>query len=125
MANKIKQFRYYNDTNNLGKNSPSVITIDGADVDVSYAHYVSGAVFGECFPGLQFGIQSLPGTKFYLNNSYLPIVIGYTGIYELDVDDLAEITSLRFDNESLNKIKNNPETYLIIDIIYEKGDNEE
>ena len=114
MAKQFAQFRFY--TENDERNYPSVINIDNLAI---------GNIFADYMPISQIGIQSIPGTKFYLNNSYLPIIIGYTGIYELDVDDLAEITSLRFDNESLNKIKNNPETYLIIDIIYEKGDNEE
>lgn len=122
MANKIKQFRYYNDTNNLGKNSPSVITIDGADVDVSYAHYVSGAVFGECFPVLQFGIQSLPGTKFYLNNGNDPIIIGSTGIYELDLEGQTEITQIQMDGGSMKAINDNDSAYLIIDIIYDNGE---
>lgn len=122
MANKIKQFRYYNDTNNLGKNSPSVITIDGADVDVSYAHYVSGAVFGECFPVLQFGIQSLPGTKFYLNNGNDPIIIGSTGIYELDLEGQTEITQIQMDGGSMKTINDNDSAYLIIDIIYDNGE---
>ena len=122
MANKIKQFRYYNDTNNLGKNSPSVITIDGADVDVSYAHYVSGAVFGECFPVLQFGIQSLPGTKFYLNNGNDPIIIGSTGIYELDLEGQTEITQIQMDGGSMKTINDNDSAYLISDIIYDNGE---
>ena len=122
MANKIKQFRYYNDTNNLGKNSPSVITIDGADVDVSYAHYVSGAVFGECFPVLQFGIQSLPRTKFYLNNGNDPIIIGSTGIYELDLEGQTEITQIQMDGGSMKTINDNDSAYLIIDIIYDNGE---
>ena len=122
MANKIKQFRYYNDTNNLGKNSPSVITIDGADVDVSYAHYVSGAVFGECFPVLQFGIQSLPGTKFYLNNGNDPIIVGSTGIYELDLEGQTEITQIQMDGGSMKTINDNDSAYLIIDIIYDNGE---
>ena len=122
MANKIKQFRYYNDTNNLGKNSPSVITIDGADTNVSYAHYVSGAVFGECFPVLQFGIQSLPGTKFYLNNGNDPIIIGSTGIYELDLEGQTEITQIQMDGGSMKTINDNDSAYLIIDIIYDNGE---
>ena len=121
MANKIKQFRYYNDTNNLGKNSPSVVTIDGADTNVSYAHYVSGAVFGECFPVLQFGIQSLPGTKFYLNNGNDPIIIGSTGIYELDLEGQTEITQIQMDGGSMKTINDNDSAYLIIDIIYDNG----
>ena len=121
MANKIKQFRYYDDTNNLGKSSPSVITIDGADTNVSYAHYVSGVVFGECFPVLQFGIQSLPGTKFYLNNGNDPIIIGSTGIYELDLEGQTEITQIQMDGGSMKTINDNDSAYLIIDIIYDNG----
>ena len=121
MANKIKQFRYYNDTNNLGKNSPSVVTIDGADTNVSYTHYVSGVVFGECFPILQFGIQSLPGTKFYLNNGNDPIIIGSTGIYELDLEGQTEITQIQMDGGSMKTINDNDSAYLIIDIIYDNG----
>jgi hypothetical protein len=52
-------------------------------------------------PISQLSIQALPGTKFYLNNSYDPIVIGYTGIYEITINNLAEITSLKFDYESI------------------------
>jgi hypothetical protein len=62
----------------------------------------------------------LPGTKFYLNNSHTPIIIGYTGIYELSMNDLAEITSLKIDYESLQRINTNTETVLLIDIIYDK-----
>jgi hypothetical protein len=36
-------------------------------------------------PIVQLGIQSVPGTKFYLNGSNNPIIIGNTGIYELDL----------------------------------------
>ena len=123
MDNKLKHSRYYIDTNNLGTISPSVNTIDGADVDVSYAHYVSGAVFGECFPVLQFGIQSLPGTKFYLNNSVDPVEVGITGIYELDLSTGATITALRFDKTSLETIINNTTAFLIVDTVYETEEN--
>jgi hypothetical protein len=64
----------------------------------------------------------LPGTKFYLNNGLNPIVIGYTGIYELNVNNLAEITSLRFDHASLSKLNSASDTYLFVDIIYDKED---
>jgi hypothetical protein len=35
----------------------------------------------------QLGIQGRPGTSFYLNGSTLPIVLGETGIYEIDLQN--------------------------------------
>ena len=88
-------------------------------------HLISGSAFttANCIPIIQLGIQSLPGTKFYLNNSYNPVIIGNTGIYELDLNGLAEVTSLQFDQKTLQAIHNNSNAYLIIDIIYEDGEN--
>ena len=73
-------------------------------------------------PAVQIGIQTIPGVKFNLNNSYSPITIGLTGIYELNVDNFTEITSIQFEKESLDMIDNEEETYLFIDIIYEGED---
>ena len=58
MANAIKQFRFYGDEN-VGKNQPQNATLDS---------YHTGSVFAAYFPILQLGIQTLPGTIFYLNN---------------------------------------------------------
>jgi hypothetical protein len=60
----------------------------------------------------------LPGTKFYLNNGLTPIIIGPTGIYELDLEGISQITDLRFDSNSLTAVENNDSAYLIIDIVY-------
>ena len=73
-------------------------------------------------PACHIGIQALPGTKFYLNGSYLPTVIGYTGIYELELDNTSQITSIRFDDESIDRIAKNGETFLIVDLIYEEDE---
>jgi len=69
---------------------------------------------------VQIGIQTLPGTKIYLNAHTIPVIIGATGIYELSVDGLSQITSVQFDNASLQIIENNPNAYVIIDYIYEE-----
>jgi predicted nucleic acid-binding Zn-ribbon protein len=62
----------------------------------------------------------LPGVKFYLNNSVEPIVVGSTGIYELNVENLTEITALTFDTISINMINDTPSlSYIIVDILYE------
>jgi hypothetical protein len=82
----------------------------------------NGAIFSDYMPAVQIGIQTIPGVKFNLNNSYSPITIGLTGIYELNVDNFTEITSIQFEKESLDMIDNEEETYLFIDIIYEGED---
>jgi hypothetical protein len=74
-------------------------------------------------PISQLGIQSLPGTKFYLNNSNDPIIIGHTGIYELNLEGMAEITALAFDSKSIEAINGNYNSFLIVDIIYEREES--
>ena len=81
----------------------------------------SGSIFQPYTPILSLGIQSLPGTKVYINGADFPIVIGYSGIYELKVEQASPIRSIYFDAESLSHINFNPNGYLIIDIIYDNG----
>ena len=106
MAKQIMQFRYYAEGNN--KNQPKNIT---------KSKLSSGSIFSNYYPITQLGIQALPGTKFYLNNSTTPIIIGSTGIYELDLEGLSEINNLAFDASSIEAINKNNNAYLIIDII--------
>lgn len=108
MAKKIKQFRYYQEGDS--RNEPQyTMTSDSLEKGTFFADYV---------PISFLGIQALPGTKFYLNDSWDPIVIGYTGIFELSLNDLTEITSLRFDHNSLIDINQHKDTVLLIDIVY-------
>ena len=106
MANKIMQFRYYGEK--VSNNQPS---------NISASNLASGHIFSGYLPITQLGIQTLPGTKFYLNNSIYPVVIGSTGIYELDLKDVTQITEIHFDKRSLNLINENNNAYLIVDII--------
>ena len=124
MAKRIKQYRYYNDNKDgATKNQPSqVVGEDGVTQPTTYKHYVSGLVFGSNFPVLQLGIQALPGTKFYLNNAVDPIIIGLTGIWEIDLDGQTEITAIQIDNQSIQNIRDNNNAYLIIDVIYDDGE---
>lgn len=117
MANKIKQFRYYADDSS--NNQPEEMS---PDVPVTYANYVSGDVFGKHFPVIQLGIQSLPGTKFYLNNALEPIIIGVTGIYELELNEQTQITKIQFNSDSMKLLKDNQNAYLIVDIVYDDGE---
>lgn len=109
MAKKVKQIRYYSDDNTSNYGGPT------------YRNLISGSVFTPYIPMVQLGIQTLPGVKFYLNGSTNPVIVGSTGIYELDVQNLTDINSLQFDAGSVALIKNNDSAYLIVDIIYDKG----
>lgn len=112
MAKKVAQFRYYGIDSN--KNFPKGIT---------KAKLQSGSIFNNCYPITQLGIQALPGTEFYLNgNNKTPIIIGSTGIYELSLEGVSEITHLAFDRYSLSTIETTPTAYLIVDIIYDTED---
>lgn len=109
MSKQIQQIRFYE--NGDKKNQPS---------SVSAANLISGSIFKSYTPIVQLGIQSLPGTKFYLNDSLEPIIIGYTGIYELNVENITEISILKFDYKSISAISNSDNASLIVDIIYDK-----
>lgn len=111
MANVVKQFRYYSDDESSTKNYPTGVT---------GSQFISGSVFDGYNPILQLGVQSLPGTMFYLNDAIDPIIIGRTGIYELDLNEQTQISNMRFDYNSIQAIANNVNSYLIVDIIYNK-----
>ena len=92
MANKIRQYRFYNNKNGANKNYPSTISINNVTTDVTYDYYTNGTVFENNFPILQLGIQAPPGTKFKINNGDGDwIIIGTTGIFELDLEGKTEI----------------------------------
>lgn len=109
MAKQVMQFRYYGENNN--KNYPTGIIMNDLK---------SGKLFDGYCPIIQLGIQSMPGLKFYLNDSNTSVIVGSTGIYELDLENYAEINKLSIDGNSLNLIDQNSSAYLIIDIITEK-----
>lgn len=109
---RIAQFRFYSDGHE--NNYPFK----------NYQNYCSSESFGYYRPIHQLGIQTLPGTKIYLNQSLNPIVIGGTGVYEIDCTGTgATITSFRVEQASMETINNLPNGYLIIDIVY--GDKED
>ena len=110
MAKHIMQFRYYNDEQG-NNNQPEDLNADAL---------VYGTVFEKYLPFTQLGIQALPGTRFYLNDNIEgPVIIGSTGIYELELEGISKINSLKFDSKSLKLIADNPNAFLIIDVIYE------
>ena len=113
MAKHVKQFRYYGETDKNTKNYPKKLSV---------RQLVSGSAFSDFMPIIQLGIQGLPGTKFFLNNANNPVIIGNTGIYELELEGLSEIIALTFEKKSIDMIDKNSNAYLIVDIIYEDGE---
>ena len=112
MAKHIMQFRYYNDEQGNNNQPKNLKAKNLAETENN--------VFNKYTPITQLGIQTLPGTRFYLNkNIEGPIIIGSTGIYELDLEGISKINSLYFDPTSLKLIADNPNAFLIIDVIYE------
>lgn len=113
----VRQFRFYKYNSDNNYNG-----FTGTKENVTYNSLVSGGLFQlDTIPAFQIGIQALPGTRFSLgghnNNNY--IVIGSTGIYELNTKDLQiSISSLKFDGTSIDLINQNNNASLIIDIIY-------
>lgn len=63
------------------------------------------------------------GVVFYLNDGDNPIVLGNTGIYEINLEGIGRISSLRFDEEKLKEYYNeklaNAEHRVLVDIIYD------
>lgn len=116
---KIMQFRYWNDDAN-SFNSPSTLT--GNDL-------ASGGLFSTYGSVSALGVQGPPGLEFYLNNGEYPIVIGNTGIYQLDMGGVNKITSIAFPGladeenggDSAQKALLTQSRKLIIDIVYGGG----
>lgn len=109
MSKNLIQFRYFGENNS--ENYPT--TVGAID-------YQSGEVFYDYLPIVQLGIQTIPGVKFYLNDSTYPIVIGNSGVYDLMADGTLKITKLQFDKDGLERIAKERNNYLIIDILYGK-----
>ena len=103
----IKQFRYQ-------KNNSEMTNVNLSDL--IYQNIFAG--YGNI---TQMGIQAPRGTTFYLNNaSNYPIVIGDTGIYEIDLQDHGHIFKITFDRGSIESLVADGSTgRLLIDIIYE------
>ena len=104
---QIRQFRYYGDNNS--KNYPTTLTRQ---------QLCDENIFELCGEVSQLGIQALPGTIFYLNGGEHSLMIGSTGIYELDLNGLTTLKSIQFETTSLENLYANGTNGLIIDVIY-------
>lgn len=117
MAKAVHQFRFYRNDPYETRNEPSAGDYVNAGGIKGFA---SGEIFKDYYPFYQLGIQTMPGVMIYLNGSEDPVIIGSTGIYELDLADGVEISSLQINGTSLNQIDNANDGYIIIDVLYDK-----
>ena len=110
---KIMQFRYEG--------------LDNVNNYPVFADYISVLTQRNLFNDYKLisklGIQAPEGMRFYLNNGQYPITIGQTGIYELDLENIGRINSIRFNEADLQLFfpKDNVKNRLLIDIVYEGG----
>ena len=116
MAKAVHQFRFYRNDPSEDRNEPSHSEFEAVGRASGFAN---GDVFKDYYPFYQLGVQTLPGVMFYLNGSEDPVIVGSTGIYELDLEGISKINNLYFDSTSLKLIADNPNAFLIIDVIYE------
>lgn len=113
MGKILKQFRYYGKNND--NNFPSDLDSDKL---MGSAFILQGNEFA---PIVALGVQTIPGLKFYLNEAIDPIIVGNSGIYQLELINNYEINKLSFDKKSVENLidDSSNSAYLIIDIIYE------
>lgn len=110
MEKKITQFRYYGDGSKY--NYPGTL---------QKTRLESGSAFDDYTPIIQLGIQSLPGTKFYINANIDGVIVGASGIYELDLTNTSgQITKLTFDPATLETVNQCQDGYLVVDIMYQE-----
>lgn len=92
---------------------------DGSDMSNTIASdMVSGAVFENYQSIVQLGIQAPPGTKFYLGGNDNALIVGSSGVFQLNLKDKTTFTGIKFDKTSIDFVQENNSSYIIIDILY-------
>ena len=109
MVQNYKQIVFYN--NNSSENSAGVNT----------TNLISGDAFKEYLPLFQLGVQTIPGTKLYLNGNVNPVIVGFTGLLAIDLSEGGSITEIKFDAASIANINDNNSAILVVDMAYLGG----
>ena len=107
MARKTYQYRF-NVGNGISNVSSSNDLVTGQAFKANFTKGVE-----------QIGIQALPGTRFKMSAGPDWVIIGTTGIYELDLTGRATIGDLCFDKASIDIIEET-NTPLLVDIVYKE-----
>lgn len=111
MKQDFRQIVYCNNASLM--NNPANLT----DEDL-----ISGAAFVDYTPLSQLGVQAPPGTKFYVNGNENPVIVGFTGLFDINLNNGGSINSLSFDRQTLTYIKSNDSAMLVIDMAFWTGD---
>lgn len=82
---------------------------------------IDGTAFEQYMPLTQLGVRALPGTKLYINGNNTPIIIGFIGMFEIDLTNGGLISSLSFDKKSIDEIQRNDNSYLVVDMAFLGG----
>lgn len=132
---RIAQFRFHGSA--FGPDGIWYYHNDNYPADLDRDTLVFGNIFQKLGPVSQLGIQAPPGTRFFLNNSAFPIMVGETGIYELNLEGIGRITAISFNKDDLDELyklkvngdsvvkdnKGNPvwdvADKILIDVVYE------
>lgn len=85
------------------------------------AAMISGLAFTNYTQIVQLGIQAPPGTKFYLEDSTNALMVGASGVFQLDLRETSTFSGLRFDEQSVHFVELNGSSYIIVDILYVGG----
>ena len=120
MAYKIAQFRYYGSKNS--NNYSPFAEVNSEDFNFDNA-LTNGKAFQDCVPIYKIGIQTFPGATIHFNKNTYPVMVGKTGIFELELDDNIKISSINIDVNTIDMINKVDNYYLIIDVIYEGGNS--
>lgn len=86
--------------------------------NASKAGMISGSAFSNYKSIFQLGIQAPPGTIFYINGTENKLIVGSSGIFELNFINQTSISSLRFDAKSIEFIEENNSSFIIVDLLY-------
>lgn len=126
---RIMQFRYRGTQAEVNNGSYIADHVENYPQIKNYRDkLIAGNIFQDYGHVSQFGIQGPTGLRFYLNGSQHSIMIGETGIYELNLEGIGRITSIRFNKDDLDKyyptnldieVNGDRADRLLIDIIYE------
>ena len=111
----IKQFRFYGTKDRASMNYPAY-----SSATAYLTALTSGNIFQDYGSISKMGIQCRPNTRFRLNDSQYEIVVGETGIYEIDLEGYGTIFKIQFNADDL-RIYDQPGVTdrLLVDIVYE------
>ena len=84
---------------------------------ITKENLINGSAFQQYLPLSQLGVRALPGTQFYINGGVNPVIIGFTGLFEIDLTNGGSITELKFDEKSIEAIETNDSAYLVVDML--------